>query len=212
MLKQVILIITLTFSSTCIADTVVFNNFTHTFGYDPSGVIIGGPSGGSYFDEFAMSFTPSTTGYLSEVYFAFSSLAGHSGANYTLWLSSDDGGLPGNQETSIDFNVSDSTVTLFGNDLIHLTSSESYLLDKDTTYWLGLSSPSPGVIGAWHFSSLGNTTGIAERNLVESDQWALEQVYPSAAFSVSIAPVPVPAALWLFVSGLLALVFKSRKA
>ena len=212
MFKIILFASALSLSNLCYADTVVFNNFTQTYGYANYGSVIGGPTNGSYFDEFAMSFTPASSGYLSEVLLAFSVLGSSTGDNFNLWLSTDNAGLPNVAETTINFSTASSTETMLGNALIHLNSSNQYFLEENQRYWIGISSTQPGIIGAWWSSTLGKSTTVVERDLVLSPQWLISPSYSSSAFSVSVTSVPAPTAILLFISGLLTLGFKAIKS
>jgi hypothetical protein len=182
---------------------VVYDNFGAGTSYDISA---GQGVGSSADGEYGLSFTPSASGFLSSLTVAASSVSGSGEITFTLY--NNNLGEPGsvlesfNLENLPDFGSSFTPQIIVANGTTYLDAAQSY--------WLIASHPNSPDISAWHNSTIDADTLIAYRDstvpdwspLVHEKQWALR---------VETSEVPVPAAIWLFGSGLLGLVGIARR-
>lgn len=166
-----------------------------------SGVFVGTTSGTNY--ERAASF--SFSGTQSFILTGIDLLLDNTGNTIRLW--SDSAGAPG---TILDSAANETFVV---NSLYSASLSGGIQLDPNTTYWISVARPSGS--SAWRYTSAGPYFYGDRMHRDNGGAWAdssprYGQLY---GFTVTGTPVvvPLPAAMWLFGSGLLGLVAFSRR-
>ena len=166
-----------------------------------SGVFVGTTGGTNY--ERAASFTFSGT--RSYVLTGIDLLLDNTGNTIRLW--SDSAGAPG---TILDSAANE---TLVVNSLYSAALSGGVVLDPNTTYWISVERPTGS--SAWRYASNGPYFTGDRMHRDNGGAWAdssprTGQLYGFTVYGTPVA-VPLPAAAWLFVSGLLGLAMRARR-
>jgi hypothetical protein len=164
--------------------------------------------------EIGVSFTPFSTGYLSEIWIAVSAGVTNAGADLDVILRANNNGFPG--EILLLIPVIDELVYNQTTPLV-LQLPGNLLLSSHEQYWLTLASH-PDNWAIWHNMSLGFDelppylgTGIARAPHVLNGEWFItgnnDNVFRIYADSIA---VPTPGSLLLLLLGLVALAIVQR--
>jgi len=141
-------------------------------------------------------------------------LAWYSGADSVdVWLKEDNGGKPGEQIVE---SFLASGLPTYGSPpsykpttrpFVHLTSAGQYELEADTTYWVVASGRGVSGIGAYWLSTTASPlsdTGLYIDYLDMDPSWKKIMSDLPPALRISGNVVPLPGAVWLLGTGLLA--------
>ncbi len=128
---------------------------------------------------------------------------------FSVTLNADNSGTPGAILESLTGSNDPSTAET------QYTYSGTSLLSANTTYWITLSDPGDNFYDFY----TANTTDESPGSMwsigddVYSSTWGFQNASGpyTSQFDADVSPVPVPAAIWLFGSGLLGIYFKARK-
>jgi len=182
---------------------VVYDNFGPGLSFDASA---GQGFGSQSDDEYGLSFTPIDSGYLSHLTVAVSSYSGEGEAIFTLY--DDNSGEPGSILEI--FNLS--SLPDFGSTFTPqtITATGTTYLNSGQPYWLIASQPNYSDTGIWQNSTVAMDTLVAFRN-IQFPEWLPQMHEQQWTLRVETSAVPVPAAVWLFGSGLLGLVGIARR-
>jgi hypothetical protein len=189
---------------------IVFDDFGPSDLYsNTSGIGIGG----AYGNEFAMPFTPSSSGYFSEIYTSAFLPDTPSATPLTISLFSDNSGEPGSALEDVALVVPvGNTIANAPRSPIMGTALGTTYLDNSLTYWLVASGPTAASIGL-DYSALG-LFGLSGTRDNTDPTWLLGDRY-LAVYRVVVtetpSTVPIPGALALFASGLAGIGFARRK-
>lgn len=178
-----------------LAQTTVFDNFGAGDSYQLlTGATLseGNPIGNDF--DAAYSFTPLVGGMLSDIWLAAGLSEGPNILDVALMSSSS--GEPGAILESFVFN---GAMGVFGDNSLplHGVASGTTELVAGTEYWLFASAPGPDVFAVWNASVLSEVGGWASRS--NGGAWNIN-TSTQGAFRVEISSVPVPGALFLFLS------------
>jgi len=182
---------------------VVYDNFGAGTSFDASA---GQGVGSLSYAEYGLLFTPSASGLLSSLTVAASSSTGTGEITFALY--DDYPGKPGSVLETFDLTNLPNFGTAFTPQI--MAAAGTTYLDASQSYWLIASNPNSPDISVWHNSSIDADTMIAFRDSTFTEWWP--QVHEKQwALRVEVSEVPVPAAVWLFGSGLLGLVGIARR-
>ena len=173
-----IVIATLFLVSTGINAATVFDNFGPDMSFD----CCSGQGVGSLADqEIGFIFTPSNSGYLSNIYVAASTFSGTGEIIFTLY--SDNAGEPG--AVLEEFNLSglpDYTTDFQPQQII--ASGETFL-DSSRSYWLTASHPNAPDISVWNDAISGGSTVAWRDSTVTS--WLVQPHERQSALRVEVS-------------------------
>ncbi len=160
------------------------------------GVLLGGAGND---DAAGSEFSLANSAYITSADLGVRSLSGSS-QNFSVSIFSNSGGLPGAPLETV-------TATTAAVPLTAVTFSGNTLLAADTDYWMVVSTTSKFGNLAWDVALAGDAIGPATETTVEeptANTWVSNATEPGMAMSISgnLAPVPLPAAAWLLISGL----------
>jgi hypothetical protein len=184
------------------AGSVAFSNLNPDGSYSAFGNWFG--TRGSQKGALAASFVAAQSGILDEVWLA---MFLESGSNtVALKIFADDNGVMGNSAL---WSTTGSGQLGAPGSLLHLSHLNGLLLEKGKTYWLASEAPDDGFTQLiWNKSTIDDPNRYA---LNYWDSWMYVANTHNFAMGLRVTPVPLPAAVWLFGCGLLALIGISRK-
>lgn len=181
---------------------VVYDNFGPAMSFDTSrGQGIGSQSNA----EYGLLFTTLDSGYVSSLTVAVSSFSGAGDITFSLY--DNNSGQPGSILETYGLSNLPDYGSVFTPQT--MTASGSTFLDAARSYWLIASQPNFPDTVVWHSSTVSAETLIAFRNS-QFTEWVPQLHGEQWALRVELSKVPVPAAVWLFASGLLGLVGMAR--
>jgi len=187
------------------ASTIIYDTFLPNDRWSGGGFGFGPDPG----VEVGVSFTPFSTGYLSEIWIAVSPGVTNAGADLDVILRADNNGLPGGILLLIP--VIDELVYNQTTPLV-LQLPGNLLLSSDEQYWLTLATH-PGNWAIWHNMSLGFDdlppylgSGVVRAPQILNGEWFItrnnDNVFRIYADSIT---VPTSGSLSLLLLGLAAL-------
>jgi hypothetical protein len=167
--------------------------------------------GGDADIQIGHTFTPTQSGFLTDLYVAASVINDVTGnRNIMFELFSDATGVPGLVlETFLFTELPDISVDLTSGSQ-HVTASGTTFLDSTLSYWLVASALDPRDTLGWNISST-ETAPTYVTKFASSADWVIGSSSSKGAFRVQVSTVPIPAAVWLFGSGLVGLIAVARR-
>jgi hypothetical protein len=177
-----IAIATLFLVSTGIHAATVFDNFGTDMSFDCcSGQGVGSISN----QEIGFIFTPSSSGYLSNLYVAASTYSGTGEIIFTLY--SDNAGEPGAVLEKFSLSGLPDYTTDFQPQ--HIIASGDTLLDSSRSYWLIASNPNAPDISVWNDAISGGST-VAFRDSTHTT-WSVQPHERQSALRVEVSDINV---------------------
>ena len=204
--------VTVVWSRPVFATSIVFSDFGPGDSYNVNvGYTVS--SAGNLFNtnqdiDIAMGFTPTADYTLDSIKLA-AAVASGSPNEFDVWLTTDSVGRPGTILESWVFSnamglFGQSNPTLAANSILHPT------LNANTLYWLVADVPDASSLSAaWNVNSIGENGPTSYR--VNDGTWSAAFSNTQSAFEIDGTPVPEPATLMLFGSGLLGIVHRRHR-
>ena len=192
----------------------VYQNFGigNTFN-EGGGWVVGSTTG---FGDVASIFsTPSVDHYFTSVELAMSLPQLNPADDLYVWIMQDNSGSPGSVIEELFY---DGVIPPYNSPgIIELNSSTNFILEADSSYWIGAGRTPAYSSGAtpanvvWHYSlsSVNDVGSIYTRN-PEGD-WSFFAPTYKGTFRINGTAVPVPAAVWLLGTGLIGLIGFRKK-
>ncbi len=191
------------------AATLLASSFGPNDTNSPAGIAMGGGAGN--IDAVGSEFSLSSSAYLTSADIGVWSLSGTS-QSFSVSIFSANGALPGapletvTATTAADLNPPSGPVST-ETPLPSATFSGNTLLEANTDYWMVVSSATQFTSISWQTALTGDAIGPSTATKVEeptANTWVSVITDPGMAMSISgnLAPVPLPAAAWLLISGL----------
>jgi hypothetical protein len=172
------LIITLFFSQVVNSENIIaYDNFDPNNSYQPySGLGVGGITASGLIYDSAVSFIPTSSGYLSDIWIALT-LSNHANSNeFRIWIAADNNGLPGNAIESV---VLSNEVLGQPNCCplappVHISIESDKALVAGQQYWIVAGQAAQDSLAMWHrvdYSNVDNNSLRVDRNILVSNEW-----------------------------------------
>jgi hypothetical protein len=183
------------------AGTIVFNNFDTggIYRIDAGWTVSNAsPAAGVGSITVGHVFTPSLTGFVSDIWLAASLLYGSNSLDMALM--SDSSGQPGSVLESWNF-VDDMGPFGSWSSPLHAIGNGTTEIFSGNIYWLVASAPLEGTHAVWNVNSVGDFGPQAYTQ--NGGSWITGASPERGAFRVAVNPIPEPSALFLFGAGLM---------
>lgn len=179
----------------------VFDNYDTgmTFDYNT-----GGGFGSQSDTQTGMVFTPSQSGYLSDLYVSASNYSGTGDAMFILYNQIE--GRPGDILETFRLSTLPDFNTVFSPQ--HINASGTTFLDSAVSYWLVASQPNYPDTSVWNYANTGGATVVLRDG--EFDRWWVQPHERQYTLRVDVSAVPLPPSIYLFIAGYMAL-FRAAK-